>query len=335
MTEMRRTATAEKDRDFYRVLQVDAAAEPEVVEAAYRRLARKYHPDVQQTDIADTTERMMLLNAAYTTLRDPARRDAYDRERAMRRFASSTATQAALRPDTRLAARPVRRMSRRRTAAGLLGGVMMMAGGGALGLLAFAEYGRDAAQAIAAVPPQETVNAVARRSRLVFGPESGALRYSTTTGITAVELMPARINERNIVAEARTFPPYAVGDGRWDCGFIFRSRDPANQYRFILTSEGRWYLDLWENSTTTTISTGNSAPIVTDPKGFNDLRLLVEGDRALVYLNNAFLTALDVSRGVERGDVALATALYRGDAVPGRSLRYEQFSVLAVEDAPR
>ena len=35
-----------KINDFYRVLQVDPAAEPEVIRAAYRALARKYHPDV-------------------------------------------------------------------------------------------------------------------------------------------------------------------------------------------------------------------------------------------------------------------------------------------------
>ncbi|NLD43706.1 MAG: J domain-containing protein, partial [Chloroflexi bacterium] len=31
---------------YYRILQVDPQAEPEVIEAAYRRLARMYHPDV-------------------------------------------------------------------------------------------------------------------------------------------------------------------------------------------------------------------------------------------------------------------------------------------------
>lgn len=65
--------------DLYEVLQVSPKAEPEVVEAAYRRLARKYHPDINQ-DPADAA-RMADLNRAYETLRDPARRSAYDRER--------------------------------------------------------------------------------------------------------------------------------------------------------------------------------------------------------------------------------------------------------------
>lgn len=69
----------DRARDLYQVLQVDPRAEPEVVEAAYRRLARKYHPDV--SDLADRGQRMKDLNAAYEVLHDPARRSAYDRER--------------------------------------------------------------------------------------------------------------------------------------------------------------------------------------------------------------------------------------------------------------
>jgi hypothetical protein len=63
---------------LYEVLQVDPRAEPEIVEAAYRRLARKYHPDVSAS--ADAERRMKEINAAYQVLRDPARRATYDRE---------------------------------------------------------------------------------------------------------------------------------------------------------------------------------------------------------------------------------------------------------------
>jgi curved DNA-binding protein CbpA len=66
--------------DPYEALQVDRRAEPEVIAAAYRSLARKYHPDKNAS--AASTKRMQELNAAYEILRDPARRRAYDREHA-------------------------------------------------------------------------------------------------------------------------------------------------------------------------------------------------------------------------------------------------------------
>lgn len=66
--------------DPYKVLQVDSEAEDEVIAAAYRRLARKYHPDAAGPDAAP---RMAAINAAWETLGDPARRAAFDRERAV------------------------------------------------------------------------------------------------------------------------------------------------------------------------------------------------------------------------------------------------------------
>ncbi len=68
-----------EDKDYYAILQVDPRAEPEVVEAAYRRLSRKYHPDISGE--ADAGHRMRELNEAYEVLSDPARRRAYDRRR--------------------------------------------------------------------------------------------------------------------------------------------------------------------------------------------------------------------------------------------------------------
>jgi len=65
--------------DYYRLLEVDQAASAEVLEAAYRRLARKYHPDLNP-DLA-AGQRMRELNEAYAVLKDPLRRAAYDRER--------------------------------------------------------------------------------------------------------------------------------------------------------------------------------------------------------------------------------------------------------------
>jgi hypothetical protein len=63
----------------YKVLQVDPSAEPEVIEAAYRRLVRKYHPDVNPAPEAGA--RMRQLIDAYAILRDPTRRAAFDRQR--------------------------------------------------------------------------------------------------------------------------------------------------------------------------------------------------------------------------------------------------------------
>jgi len=63
--------------DPYRVLQVAPHAEQEVIQAAYRALALKYHPDRDRTP--DAQRRMLQINAAYTVLRDAAAREEWDR----------------------------------------------------------------------------------------------------------------------------------------------------------------------------------------------------------------------------------------------------------------
>ena len=75
--------------DPYKILQVDSEAEDEVIQAAYRRLAQKYHPDVATGPGAEA--RMSGINAAWEILRDPARRAAYD---LARRLAARTAERA-------------------------------------------------------------------------------------------------------------------------------------------------------------------------------------------------------------------------------------------------
>lgn len=68
-----------REPDLYLILQVHPAAHPNVVQAAYRALARMFHPD-QTGDPADRD--MVLVNGAYAVLRDAARRAAYDARRA-------------------------------------------------------------------------------------------------------------------------------------------------------------------------------------------------------------------------------------------------------------
>ncbi len=62
--------------DYYAILQVHFLAEQEVIESAYKRLAKKYHPDVNKASGADA--RMKKINEAYETLSDTNKRRAYD-----------------------------------------------------------------------------------------------------------------------------------------------------------------------------------------------------------------------------------------------------------------
>jgi curved DNA-binding protein CbpA len=81
-----------KATDPYKTLQVDPEAEEEVIAAAYRRLARKYHPDVAGGP--EAAARMAAINAAWESIGDPTRRAAFDRQRAIEEALQRRATEA-------------------------------------------------------------------------------------------------------------------------------------------------------------------------------------------------------------------------------------------------
>jgi len=64
--------------DFYKILGVKRDAKPDEIKKAYRRLARKYHPDVNPGDKA-AEERFKQMSEAFDVLSDPKKRKVYDR----------------------------------------------------------------------------------------------------------------------------------------------------------------------------------------------------------------------------------------------------------------
>ena len=67
---------AEK-RDLYEVLGVDRNADEATLKKAYRKLAKKYHPDVNQGD-KDAEQKFKEATNAYAILSDPEKRKQYD-----------------------------------------------------------------------------------------------------------------------------------------------------------------------------------------------------------------------------------------------------------------
>ena len=67
-------------KDYYQTLGVEPGAGDAEIKTAYRRLARKYHPDVSKE--AGAEDKFKAVNEAYEALRDPQKRAAYDQLRA-------------------------------------------------------------------------------------------------------------------------------------------------------------------------------------------------------------------------------------------------------------
>ncbi|HEY5863211.1 MAG TPA: DnaJ domain-containing protein, partial [Casimicrobiaceae bacterium] len=74
-----------KYKDYYATLGVPRDADADAIKTAYRKLARKFHPDVSKE--AKAEEQFKEVGEAYETLKDPEKRAAYDQ---LGQYASGT-----------------------------------------------------------------------------------------------------------------------------------------------------------------------------------------------------------------------------------------------------
>ena len=66
-----------EDRDYYEILGIDRNADAEAIKSAYRKLAKKYHPDLHPGD-TDAEKHFKEVNEAYSVLSDPDKKAKYD-----------------------------------------------------------------------------------------------------------------------------------------------------------------------------------------------------------------------------------------------------------------
>ena len=78
-----------RQKDYYKILGVSEKATPEEIKKAYRKLAVKYHPDKNPSNVKEAETKFKEISEAYYVLSDEKRRGQYDQ---MRRFGGGVGT---------------------------------------------------------------------------------------------------------------------------------------------------------------------------------------------------------------------------------------------------
>lgn len=68
------------EKNYYEILEVDKNASKEIIDKAYKTLAKKYHPDLQSNNVKEFEEKMKKINEAYSILTNEEQREAYDQQ---------------------------------------------------------------------------------------------------------------------------------------------------------------------------------------------------------------------------------------------------------------
>ena len=165
----------------------------------------------------------------------------------------------------------------------------------------------------------------ARVGRIVHYPEK-----------TTIKNHHAGVTVNDAIISATFGNPYGAQSGRWDYGFYIRNDRGTNRGTFMylaVTSEGNWQLK-WRDRATKTTETIHQSTVDnlnTGPGEENTLWVAAIGNRGAFFINDEFVSMLDLSASNRAGDVAVITGVYSGHEQAGAATPYRAFRILSLE----
>ncbi len=134
---------------------------------------------------------------------------------------------------------------------------------------------------------------------------------------------------RNFILEASFISPYDASFHSWDFGVLFRDDGPNSQYRLFIDSYGDWALSNHTGSgDAAALSSGSLSKFYSYQKGEkNTLKLIVTGSTGLFFVNDQFVSWLNLSDRTNSGQISLGTGFMNGHEVEGYSTRFEDLAV--------
>lgn len=171
-------------------------------------------------------------------------------------------------------------------------------------------------------------------ARLFVGPINGVLVHNPHDGLVERRYF-GNSRLRDSVIEARFYVPYA--GHAWSHGFFFRDTE-RGQYRLVISHSKSYallhgYPDSAGNWMVETINSGSIKNLTVEPDSSIWVRLIVQGEVAVLFVNGELIAELDVSHYQRAGFVGVGTGFYPDNEKSGAVTRYEKFTVWTLDGA--
>jgi hypothetical protein len=178
-------------------------------------------------------------------------------------------------------------------------------------------------RATATAAAQATATARVAGPTIVVGPQDGSL----VDRDNRFEAGYASVDLRDFIVEATFFNPQLSAQGGWAYGFIFRQN--SNKFYVLkIISNFYWKVTLYTASSEAEIHLAQFFDMDTSSNGANRIKLLAEGNRGQLYINDKYVSDLDLSANLNAGDIAVTSELiYPGGDIDGDVTYYENFTV--------
>ena len=157
-----------------------------------------------------------------------------------------------------------------------------------------------------------------------FGPFNGELSHDATDG--KIKTRYANSFMSNMVVEATFTNPYSSSYNSWDYGFILRDNHNAPFIHIVVSSYNTWTVESGSDPPYKKVSRGTLNNLLTGAEEQNHLRIVAIDDRGWLFVNNQFISSLDLSDVTSGGDIAVITGAFTGDEIDGKVTRFENFT---------
>ena len=168
---------------------------------------------------------------------------------------------------------------------------------------------------------------------LEHGPENGAIEHDKPDNPN-VPFHRTKAWMADGIVEARFFNPYFVPEGEWSSGFFFRNSRDGGTSAVVISGSPGWYHGLWNGDDWEVLEHEWEDRVATSRGNANLLLVMAFGDRGYLFINNAYVSDLDLSGWTGPGDVRAIAAFYVGHSVNGVSTQFERFAVWSIADLP-